>query len=275
MEDIASMSYWNTPFRVKVNLYGKVFDATLDTGASLSAVRSAVVQNIPGRDVRLKPWTAPPVQLADGASCCPLGVIWLSLGFLGQSFYHRFAVVHNLSSSVILGMNFMLRSSVSIHVPSRTGVLGDEPVPLEELEGADLKIPSPDPDLSCLDFNFSALSEKVGESSLEKEQQHKLTELLKTFSGLFDGHLGRTSLVEHEIVTADAKPVHLAPYCTSPAKKELIESQIEDMLREGIIEPATGPWAAPVVIVPKRSGEPRFCVDYRALNKLTVKDSYP
>lgn len=275
VEDIVSTSYWNTPFRVKVNLYGQVFDATLDTGASLSAVHSAVVQTIPGGDVRLKPWSAPPVQLADGASCCPMGVIWLSLGFLGQRFYHRFAVVHNLSTPVILGMDFMLRSSVSIHVPSRTVVLGDEPVPLEELEGADLKLPNPDHDLSCLDFNYSALSEKVEESSLENVQQHKLTEMLKAFCKLFDGHLGRTSLVEHEIVTADAKPVHLAPYRTSPAKKELIESQIENMLREGIIEPASGPWAAPVVIVPKHSGEPRFCVDYRALNKLTVKDSYP
>lgn len=273
VEDTVSTSHWNTPFRVKVNLYGQVFDATLDTGASLSAVRSAIVQTIPGGDVRLKPWSAPPVQLADGASCCPLGAIWLSLGFMGQRFYHRFAVVHNLSSPVILGMDFMLRSSVSIHVPSRTVVLGDEPVPLEELEGADLTIPSPD--LSCLDVDSSALSEKVEESSLANEQKNKLTEMLKTFSGLFDGRLGRTSLVEHEIVTGDAKPVHLAPYRTSPAKKELIESQIKDMLKDGIIEPASGPWAAPVVIVPKHSGEPRFCVDYRALNKLTVKDSYP
>ncbi|XP_056332072.1 retrovirus-related Pol polyprotein from transposon 297 [Danio aesculapii] len=47
------------------------------------------------------------------------------------------------------------------------------------------------------------------------------------------------------------------------------------MLSEGIIEPAVGPWAAPVVIVQKPCGEPQFCVDYRGLNQLTVKDSYP
>ncbi len=272
VEDVVSTSHWNTPFRVKVNISGQAVDATLDTGASLSAVQSVVVQNIPGGDTQIKPWSAPPIQLADGASCCPLGIIWLSLGFMGQRFYHRFAVLQSLSSPVILGMDFMLRSSIILHVPSRTVVLGDETASLEELYGADL-ISSPD--LSCIGVDSSVLSEKIEAASLNNKQKSKLTELLETFRGLFDGHLGHTSLIEHEINSGDAKPVHLAPYRTSPAKKELIESQIKDMLREGIIEPASGPWAAPVVIVPKQSGEPRFCVDYRALNKLTVKDSYP
>ncbi len=272
VEDVVSKSHWNTRFRVKVNISGQAVDATLDTGASLSAVQSVVVQNIPGGDTRIKPWSAPPIQLADRASCCPLGIIWLSLGFMGQRFYHRFAVLQSLSSPVILGMDVMLRSSITLHVTSRTVVIGDETSSLEELYGADL-ISSPD--LSCIGVDSCVLSEKIEEASLNNKQKSKLTELLETFRGLFDDHLGHTSLIEHEINAGDAKPVHLAPYRTSPAKKELIESQIKDMLREGIIEPAYGPWAAPVVIVPKQSGEPRFCVDYCALNKLTVKDSYP
>ncbi len=191
---------------------------------------------------------------------------------MGQRFYHRFAVIQSLSSPVILEMDFMLRSSITLHKPSRTVVLGDETASLEELYGADL-ISSPD--LSCIGVDSSVLSEKIKAASLNNKQKSKLTELLETFRGLFDGHLGHTSLIEHEINNGDEKLVHLAPYCTSPAKKELIESKIKDMLREGIIEPASGPWTAPVVIVPKQSGEPRFCVDYCALNKLTVKDSYP
>ncbi|KAI2647570.1 Retrovirus-related Pol polyprotein from transposon 17.6 [Labeo rohita] len=130
----------------------------------------------------------------------------------------------------------------------RTVVLGDEQMPLEEFEGADRM--TTNPDLLCVGVSSSTLSMKVEEASLNNEQKSKLTELLKSFSGLFNGHFGHTTL-------------------------ELIESQIKNMLEEGIIEPASGPWAAPVVIVPKQSGEPRFCVNYRGLNKLTVKDSYP
>lgn len=78
-----------------------------------------------------------------------------------------------------------------------------------------------------LGVSSSTLSMKIEEASLNNEQKYKLTELLEAFSGLFDGHLGHTTLVEHEINTGDVRPVHLAPYRTSPAKKELLESQIK------------------------------------------------
>lgn len=81
--------------------------------------------------------------------------------------------------------------------------------------------------------------------------------------------------MEHKIDTGHAQPIHLAPYRTSPAKKELIERQIDMMLAGGIIEPASGLWAAPIIFVQMPSGKPRFCTNYRGLNRLTVKDLYP
>ncbi len=166
----------------------------------------------------------------------------------------------------------MLRASVSLHTPSRTVTLG-EPTPQgvlsEWLEAPEIG------SLMFLDVSQSALDEKVEMACLEREQKGKLLDLLKDFFSLFDGHLGHTSLAEHVINTVDAKPVHLPPYRTSPAKKQIIEDQIQMMLDENIIEPSSSPWDVPVVIVKKSCGDHRFWVDYRGLNHLTLKHSYP
>lgn len=68
---------------------------------------------------------------------------------------------------------------------------------------------------------------KVSEASLEDGQRAAMFNLLSQFDNMFDDHLGRTSLTEHVIDRGDAKPINLPPYRTSPAKKRLIEEQIE------------------------------------------------
>jgi hypothetical protein len=126
-----------------------------------------------------------------------------------------------------------------------------------------------------LDTLQSTLMAKVAEASLEEEQGVDIFRLLTQFYDLCDGHIGRTSLTEHTIDTGDAKPLNLPPYRTSPEKKLIIEEQVQRMLQDGINEPSTSPWSAPVVIVTRPGSDPRFCVDFRGLNQVTEKDSYP
>jgi len=78
-----------------------------------------------------------------------------------------------------------------------------------------------------------------------------------------------------EINTGDAIPTKDNPRRNTPAKEQIIAKHIQDMLRNKIIETANSPWAAPVVLARKKDGTWRFCVDYRRLNQVTKKDSYP
>lgn len=73
----------------------------------------------------------------------------------------------------------------------------------------------------------------------------------------------------------NAKAVSKKPYRYAPHQKDEIEKQIAQMLKQGIIQASTSPFASPVLLVKKKDGTWRFCVDYRGLNDITIKNKYP
>jgi len=72
-----------------------------------------------------------------------------------------------------------------------------------------------------------------------------------------------------------AQPVNVRPYRYAPQQKTEIERQVSEMLKSGIIQHSTSPYASPVLLVKKKDGSWRFCVDYRHLNVITVKNKHP
>ncbi|UYV61731.1 hypothetical protein LAZ67_1006186 [Cordylochernes scorpioides] len=111
--------------------------------------------------------------------------------------------------------------------------------------------------------------------NLSFKEQERLKQILAKYTDLFSSRLGRTSLAKHQIHTEDAKPIKHKPYRVSAKERTIIKDQIDEMLEEGIIRQSSSPWSFPVILVKKRDGKYRFCVDYRKLNEVTVKDVYP
>ena len=84
------------------------------------------------------------------------------------------------------------------------------------------------------------------------------------------------ALTQHSIdLVPDARPFKTVPYRASPKARELEGTELETQSGLDVIEPAQYEWVAPVLFVPKKCGKLRFCVDYRRLNAMTIKDSYP
>ena len=118
----------------------------------------------------------------------------------------------------------------------------------------------------------------LSDSVLGDDDKIKFKELFNKYRDIFafsDDQLGRTSLIQHTIDTGDAHPIKQRPYRTSPEAKQEIDRQVNDMLQRGIIQESVSPWSAPVVLVKKKNGETRFCIDFRLINKITRKDSFP
>jgi hypothetical protein len=81
---------------------------------------------------------------------------------------------------------------------------------------------------------------------------------------------------DHQIpLLPGATPVNMKPYRYAPHQKTEIEKQVQEMLKQGLIQESSSPFASPVLLVRKKDGTWRFCVDYRWLNGLTIKNKYP
>ena len=107
--------------------------------------------------------------------------------------------------------------------------------------------------------------------------RQKVQDVLWKYSKLFD--LCQPSkidfTVDHVINTGQHRPIYTPPYRRSPQDHQTITEETDKLLKQNSIEPSTSPWCSLVVLVRKKDGTTRFCVDYRKLNNVTTKDSFP
>jgi hypothetical protein len=125
--------------------------------------------------------------------------------------------------------------------------------------------------LAVVDAVSSIVSEGI--STLSPDMQALLTQYEDMF--VEPSMLPPQRSLDHAISLTDAQLVNSRPYRYSPLQKDEIERQVQEMLAAGIITASMSPFGSPVLLVKKKDGSWRFCVDYRKLNSLTIKNKFP
>lgn len=115
-------------------------------------------------------------------------------------------------------------------------------------------------------------------AGLTADNAKAVKDLLLRYSHLFaanDADLGRTKVIEYTIDTGTATPIKQHARRMPNHMQAEGDQHVDDMLKRGVIEECSSPWSSPVVLVKKKDGTTRFCIDYRKLNNVTIKDAYP
>lgn len=235
---------------LKVDVLGKCLLGLLDSGASrtiLGGKGLAIVESLglPLDDKKITSCT-----VANGDTCKSIGVIVLPISLRDHFYLVEAIVVPELPHVLILGTDFWKTVGIVPDLRHNEWHFSSEPVlvnTIEHLKGQKLLTP------------------------LEKM---RLDAVIERNISLMGKNLGCTNRVEHVIVT-NSSPIKQRYYRVNPIVQGQINKELDEMLRLGIVEPSNSPWSSPILLVKKKDGSFRFCVDYRKLNSVTVRDSYP
>ena len=144
-------------------------------------------------------------------------------------------------------------------------------------------------EIYCTQYNNSVASlsdqasnlqllDNVNISHLSGRQHNSLKKVLAEHIDLFAGDkktVGNIPGITHSIITGNESPSHVHQWRLPQSTKDIIKKTCKEMYEAGVIEPSSSPWLSPVVLVRKKNGDLRFCVDFRAVNKLTIADKFP
>lgn len=190
---------------------------------------------------------------------------------------HPAVVVGDRSDGVALNPNPHLRDGGARDPPLSGG--GAETRPVAESSTGPCSDPASNP-TTLVSHDFVHL-QPVIESFAHTLSGNEFTaaeHLVRDYADVFsrsDFDLGHSDILPHRIDTGDSRPFKQQLRRHPIAHLDVIDDQVEQMLQAGVIEPSSSPWSSNVVLAKKSDGSLRFCVDYRRLNDLTYKDSFP
>lgn len=239
----------NRPY-LNVSINGKNIMALLDSGSNVTILGASSLYLLKELNLQIDYGISLQITTADGSVQNSLGYVLVPVTLLNQTNHVKMVVVPSVNHDLILGMDFLTSFKFQLDFGSFSYNM---------------------PDLnSCVVNTIHDLSKL---SEIENLQLEGVIDLYKSIGPV--DRIGRTHLITQSINTGDAKPIRQRQYPLSPAMQNALNEQLDEMLKQDIIEPTNSPWSSPLWLVKKSDSSYRVCFDGRKLNSVTVVDSYP
>lgn len=231
-----------------IHLAGKQVTAIVDTGATRSFVSRTFLENL-GPSARTVS-TRVNVRLADGTTLRVGTALMAKVQVGTRAFSFEFLVLPAAMDTVTLGMDFLAETKTKITCDGRSTEFSDE-----------------------------SGSNRHGEDTLgtihEANEEPDIASFLAAELKQFETMSGVTNVASHRINMRDDTPVKQRYYPKNPAMQAVINKQVDELLKLNCIEPSKSAYSSPIVLVRKKTGEWRMCVDYRQVNAKSITDAYP
>lgn len=222
---------------------------------------------IPGQTVRLVPVNIPQLRRVKSQEVLVEPLLgshegWVPEGIVALPTVVRiehgkgFALIANLSGNVVkLRRNWRIGKVTEI-----------DKVEEKEVRNAEIKATDKKADVM------------INEECLNRKQRERLEKLLWEFSDIFaeeNGPIGTATGVQHVIPLMTDQPIRVPYRRIPPHQVSEVKNHINELCKQGVITPSVSPYSAAIVVVRKKDGSLRLCVDYRQLNKYTIRDAFP
>lgn len=240
-----------------IKIYDLCIAGLLDSGAAVTIIGNKAHETLIRKGLQLSSNEANPTFIiaAGGQKLQSVGSMNLPIHFEDQFHIIEALVVPEVENNLILGIDFWRKFHIcpkylnSVNICTVNDNLTSFHDPKAHLQ-----------DYETLDESQRVMADNV------ISQFEQISSKVKG--------LGNTHLITHRIDTGDTQPIRQRYYRLSPEKQRILAEQVDEMLALDVVEPCESAWSSPVLIVTKKNGEPRFCLDSRKLNSVTKKDAY-
>ena len=219
-------------------------DILFDSGASISVIRNDILEKSKQKRIRKCPVSS--IRVANNEFLKVLGytIVTVDTG-KGKKGRIGMFITEKLSHGCILGVDGLRALKVVM-------------------------------DFQSLDATINELTNQAENVNISKQENKQLEEILEKYKDVFGPVIpGAAKMVQHHIETYPHEPIVCRMRRIPLADQEEIESEVQKMLKDGVIRNSKSPYRSPVVMVDKKDGSKRFCVDYRRLNEVTIKNKHP